>query len=144
MNVSDSPIIVEHKYKTTAPQLWEALTNLNEMHKWYFKNLPAFKPFVGFTTEFIVHNEGRTFTHLWKVLTVNPLKEITYSWKFKEYRGASTSQFIIEKEDGENVNLKLVINILDDFPEGIPEFKIESCLAGWNYFLKERLKEFLE
>ncbi len=30
------------------------------------------------------------------------------------------------------------------FFENIPEFKRESCIEGWTYFIKKRLKEFLE
>jgi len=144
MKISDSPIIIEQKYNANAEQLWQALTNFEQMKQWYFENLPAFKPAVGFETAFVVHNEGRTFTHLWKVLSVRPLKEITYSWKFKEYEGESTSQFLIENETGNKVSLKLVINVLQDFTAGIPEFKIESCLSGWDYFLNEQLRKFLE
>jgi hypothetical protein len=33
---------------------------------------------------------------------------------------------------------------LQSFPGHIPEFKRESCLAGWQYFIRERLKKFLE
>ncbi len=30
------------------------------------------------------------------------------------------------------------------FFENIPEFSRESCQAGWNYFIKEQLKAFLD
>jgi len=144
MKTFDSPIIIEHQYKASAQQLWQALTNLEQMQQWYFENLPNFKPKVGFETAFVVHNEGRTFTHLWEVLVVIPQKEITYSWRFKEYKGESTSQFLIEHETETTVNLKLIIEILKDFPADVPEFRVESGLAGWHYFLKQRLTQFLE
>lgn len=144
MKTTDSPIVIEQTYKANAQQLWHALTDLKQMQQWYFENLPSFKPKVGFETAFAVHNEGRIFTHLWKVLVAEPKKEITYSWKFKEYAGESISQFLIENETETTVNLKLVIEILKDFPADVPEFKVESCLAGWDYFLKQRLKHFLE
>jgi len=143
MKENDSPIIIEQQYNASAQQLWEALTNFELMPKWYFENLPDFKPVVGFETEFAVLNEGRTFTHLWKVLSVEPFKEITYSWKFTEYAGESTSQFLIENETSQHVSLKLVINVLQDFIADVPEFKLESCLAGWDYFLNQRLRKFL-
>jgi len=144
MKTSDAPIIIEHQYNASAQQLWDALTNLPEMRKWYVDNIPAFEPKVGFKTEFVIHNEGRTFTHQWEILSVQPQKEITYSWRFKEYNGVSTSQFLIEDETAESVTLKLVVKVLEDFPEGIPEFKAESCLGGWDYFLNQQLKSFLE
>jgi hypothetical protein len=32
----------------------------------------------------------------------------------------------------------------EDFMDGIPEFKRESGLAGWEYFLNKSLKDYLE
>jgi hypothetical protein len=33
--------------------------------------------------------------------------------------------------------------VIEDFPNDIPEFARESCIGGWNYFIKERLDKFL-
>lgn len=33
---------------------------------------------------------------------------------------------------------------IEDFPEGVPEFKRESGLQGWNFFIVQRLKNYLE
>ena len=40
--------------------------------------------------------------------------------------------------------LRLGVEVLEDFPGDIPEFDRESCIAGWNFFLSERLREYLE
>jgi hypothetical protein len=40
--------------------------------------------------------------------------------------------------------LRLTAQVLEDFPEDIPEFKRESGVEGWTYFIKKSLKEFLE
>ncbi len=42
------------------------------MRKWYFENIPAFKPEVGFETQFNVQSEERNFLHKWKVTEVQP------------------------------------------------------------------------
>ena len=34
--------------------------------------------------------------------------------------------------------------IIEDFPEDIPEFSRESCNKGWEYFIQNRLKVFLD
>jgi len=47
-------------------------------------------------------------------------------------------------EDKNHVTLKLSTKVVGNFPENIPELKRESCKGGWNYFIKERLKQFLE
>jgi len=72
-----------------------------------------------------------------------PKQKITYNWKYKEYPGDSfvTFQLINDKNC---VKLKLTTEVIENFPDDIPEFKRESCIGGWNYYIKERLKEFLE
>ena len=44
---------------------------------------------------------------------------------------------------GDDCQLQLTLEIHEDFPQDIPEFKRESGVAGWNYFL-DRLKIYLE
>ena len=33
---------------------------------------------------------------------------------------------------------------MEDFPDDIPEFKRESDVEGWTFFISKSLKEFLE
>ena len=39
---------------------------------------------------------------------------------------------------------KLIVKaeVIEDFDDAIPEFRRESCEAGWSYFIKERLHNF--
>ncbi len=128
---------------TTLEDAWMALTDLATMKKWYFDNIPDFKAEIGFETAFLITNEGRNFTHQWKVTEVELLHKITYEWTFEEYPGKSISRFIIEKQP-DGIKVRLEDHVLEDYPTGIPEFKRESAVGGWNYFLNDRLKPFLE
>jgi len=47
-------------------------------------------------------------------------------------------------EDNGKVHLKLIAEVIADFSQDIPEFKRESGVGGWNYFIKESLKKCLE
>jgi hypothetical protein len=47
-------------------------------------------------------------------------------------------------KEGDGTRLRLTHIVLKDFPDDIPEFKRESGLAGWRYFLGERLKAYLQ
>jgi len=143
MKINDEPIVVEQTFNSSLSDVWNAITELDQMHKWYFDNIPAFKAEVGFETEFIIENEGRVFPHKWKITEVVPLKKIAYSWNFEGYSGSSISEFELFKEK-DLVKLRLTVIVLEDFPENIPEFKRESCIGGWNYFINQRLKEYLE
>jgi uncharacterized protein YndB with AHSA1/START domain len=143
MKTSDEPIIVEQSFNQSTEIVWNSITEIGQMRQWYFENIPAFKPVVGFETQFNVRSEERNFLHMWKVTEVQPMKMIKYSWEFEEYPGKSTAAFEILKENNQT-KLRLTVEILEDFPDDIPEFKRESCIAGWEYFINIRLKEFLE
>jgi uncharacterized protein YndB with AHSA1/START domain len=143
MKKGDKPIIVEEIYEAPLKKVWSALTNIEQMRQWYFGNIPDFKPEVGFETQFDVQSETRVFPHQWRVTEVLPPRMITYTWRFDGYQGDSFVVFeLFEHKNA--TKLRLSVQILESFPEDIPEFTSESCIAGWNFFLKERLKEFLE
>ena len=135
-------IKTEQNFNVSVPQLWKAITDLTEMHNWYFKEIKAFKAEEGFTTEFLIQNEGRNFTHVWKVLEVQENHKLVVEWTFKEYPGKREVTFDLE-ETANGSKLKLSNTGLESFPSDIPEFKPESCQAGWNYFINESLNLYL-
>ena len=139
----DPPIILEVVYDASIKDVWSALTNHSEMVQWYFDNIPDFRAEVGFSTQFLIENEGRKFTHRWRILEVEAGKRIRYGWTFSEYPGDSYTNFELS-EEGEKTKLKLNAVVVNAYPADIPEFERASGVAGWNYFLKERLKTYLE
>ncbi|MEZ4686641.1 MAG: SRPBCC domain-containing protein [Bacteroidia bacterium] len=143
MKRNEPPIIVEQGFGQAAAELWEAITDHSRMTRWYFEHIPAFEPVPGFETSFEVKSGDRIFTHCWKVTEVVPGQRISYTWRYEEYPGDAIVSFEIFETDTGSL-LRLTLRVLEDFQETIPEFTRDSCLAGWNYFLGERLKEFLE
>ncbi|HRN28000.1 MAG: SRPBCC domain-containing protein [Ignavibacteriaceae bacterium] len=143
MKTTDEPIIIEQIFNSSVEAVWNSITEIEQMHKWYFENIPAFKPEIGFETQFNVQIEQRNFLHIWKVVEVQPMKLIKYSWEFEEYNGKSNTAFEILKENNQT-RLRLTVEVLKDFPDDIPEFKRESSSAGWEYFINGRLKDYLE
>jgi uncharacterized protein YndB with AHSA1/START domain len=113
------------------------------MIKWYFEDIPSFQPEVGFETQFGVKSGERLFTHQWKVLEVTPFQKIKYRWRYKEYQGDASVSWELTK-DGTHTELKLVCLGIESFPQDIPEFTRESCTGGWQFFIQERLKMYLE
>jgi len=143
MTTKETPVMVEETFQYGTKDLWEAITNIDKMKLWYFENIPDFKPVVGFKTEFNVTSEDRNFLHQWEITEVQPLKKITYKWHFKNYQGDALVHFELFSKN--KVTLLRVTNkVIADFSDDIPEFKRESCLGGWNYFIKEQLKNYIE
>lgn len=144
MKTSEPRIIVRTEIEGSLAVVWKALTDLDQMLQWYFDNIPTFEAREGFETSFVIENEGRTFTHNWKVLQVTAEKQLSKEWTFSEYPGVSVSHFKLAAKEGGKVDVLVEVEVLEDFPNDIPEFKRESCEGGWNYFLISRLKPFVE
>ena len=143
MKTNKEPIIVEQEMNKSIDVVWSAITDINQMRQWYFGNIPSFKPEVGFETRFNVQSQTRNFLHRWKVTEVIPQKLIKYNWSYEEYVGDSFVVFELFKQNSSTL-LRLSHHVIDNFPDDIPEFTRESGVAGWTYFIKQRLKEFLE
>lgn len=137
------PIIVEQHFEKTMNVVWKAITELDQMTKWFFENIPDFKPEVGFKTQFNVQSGERNFLHLWEIIDIDQGKKIVYDWRYQEYPGTGKVTFELAEKDGQTV-LKLTNEGLESFPKDIPEFTKESCVGGWTYFIKERLKTYLD
>jgi len=143
MKLNEAPVIVEQHFNVPIKVIWDAITNIEKMKLWYFENIPDFKPLVGFKTEFNVKSEDRNFLHQWEIKEVQLLQKITYTWHFKDYQGDALVHFELFEKNNETI-LRVTNEIIADFNDSIPEFKRESCLEGWNYFIKDRLKNYIE
>jgi len=143
MRVSDEPVVIERTFDATADAVWKAITELDRMRQWYFENIPSFEPEVGFRTQFSVRSGERDFVHVWTVTEAVPRKRIAYEWRYEGLAGDSTVVWELT-EEGEATRLRLAVEVREDFPDEIPEFRRESCVAGWEYFIGERLKGYLD
>jgi len=140
---SEPPIVVEQPLSASVEVIWAALTEPDQMRQWFFEVMPDFKAEVGFETKFDLSNEGRDFPHIWKVVEVVPNEKLVVNWTFGGYEGSSNVHFEIVPAEEANV-VRLTTEVLEDFLQDIPEFKRESGVGGWEYFINGQLKTFLE
>lgn len=143
MKTTDKPIVVEQLFDKPTSIVWEAITEVDQMKNWFFENIPDFKPEVGFETEFDVRSEKRVFPHLWRIEKVIPNKLIKYKWKYEGYSGDSFVSFELTDLDQKTL-LRVKTEVVKDFSDDIPEFRPESCKAGWEYFIQNNLKNYLD
>lgn len=142
MKTTDQPVIAEQFFNQSKTTVWNAITVLEQMKQWYFDNIPEFKTEVGFKTQFNVKAPSRDFLHIWTISEVVPFQKIVYNWKFKGLPGSADVSFELFEEKNKTL-LRVTNKVIEDFDSTIPEFQRESCQAGWNYFINERLKAFL-
>ena len=136
------PIIVEQPFSVQPDVVWQAITNPDLMRQWYFEQIEDFRPEVGFETQFDIEVGGRIFRHQWKVTDVVPGKSITYTWRYEGFPGLGTTEWKISKTD-EGTKLVLTSTGIESFSQDIPEFTRERGQAGWEYFIRESLPNFL-
>ena len=108
------------------------------MKQWFFGETPAFEPATGFETSFLIECDGEEFIHQWKIVDVIEKEKIVYDWSYKDRPGRGMVTWNL-KEIPSGTRLTLTNDVVESFPEEIPAFRRESCEAGWQYFINERL-----
>jgi uncharacterized protein YndB with AHSA1/START domain len=134
-------VVIERTFNAPAWRVWKALTDGEEMKRWYF-DLKEFKPEVGFEFAFIVEHEGMKYHHLCKITEVIPQKKLSYTWRYKGHEGDSLVTFELFAT-GDKTRLKLTHDGLETFPK-TPSFARENFMQGWTQIIGSALKEFLE
>jgi uncharacterized protein YndB with AHSA1/START domain len=136
------PLIVERTFNAPVQKVWKAITEADSMRQWYF-DIQSFKPEVGFAFQFTSDMEGRPYIHECEVTEAIPYKKISYSWSYKGFAGVTSVSFELFDEEGKT-RLVLTHAGLHNFPANVPDLERRHFVQGWNYFLDERLKAFVE
>ena len=134
------PLIVERTLHAPVAKVWQALTTVEQMHRWFFE-LKEFKAEVGFDFEFTVVHEGFTYVHHCKVTEVVPQNRLAFTWRYAGHEGDSLVTFELSTE-GDATHLKLSHAGLETFPK-TPAFLRSNFLQGWTY-ISGALKELVE
>ena len=143
MDQRAAPIVVEQQFSKPVHQVWEAITDPEQMVRWFFNNIPDFKAEVGFETTFDVDSGQRIFVHLWKITEIIYPSKIVYHWSYRGIEGAGKVIFDLVENKGGTM-LRVTNEGLHTFPDDIPEFARESCVGGWKYFINGNLKQYLD
>ena len=140
----DGVVVIERSYNAPIDKVWKAISDKNEIKKWYF-DLSDFKPEPGFEFQFYgVGKQGQKFLHLCKVIEVINQKKLSYSWQYDGYEGISFVTFELFPE-GNQTRVKLSHKGLETFPvTAHNDFANENFIEGWTHFIGARLKEYVE
>ena len=137
-----NPLVKEVVINVSPERVWNAITNRDEMKKWYF-DLAEFKAEVGFEFQFEGGPDDRKYTHLCKIEEIIPGEKLSYSWRYKNYPGESLVTFELF-EEGEKTRLRLTHKGIESFGKENPDLAKENFVKGWNEILDKNLKEYLE
>ena len=136
-------IIVKEEFDVPIKNVWNAITNVNEMKEWYY-DIPEFITEVGFKFQFESGPEpDRQYYHLCEIKDVEPGKKISYSWEYDGYPGTSIVLFKLENINGKTA-LMLEHKGVTSFPSDVPDLAFDNFIEGWNHIIHVSLKEYLE
>ncbi len=142
-DMNSDPVVVQRVFDAPIAAVWTAITDPGEMRQWFFETMDTFEAVVGFETQFNVNCGDKDYLHLWKVVDVRPAQRIAYQWR---YGGCSGDSVVIWELStvGQRTALLLTHDVRESFPQDDPNFQRDSCKAGWEYFIHESLRAFLE
>ena len=135
------PLVIERTFNAPIATVWNAITNKEEMKRWYFE-LQEFKPEAGFEFRFTVEHEGFIYAHHCKIVEVIPGRKLVHTWRYEGYEGDSLVTFELF-EEGNRTRLRLTHEGLESFPK-TAAFAKTNFMQGWTHLLGLSLKEFVE
>lgn len=140
-----TPFVIERTYNAPADKVWSAITEPAKMKVWYF-DMVGFEPKIGCEFTFTGHNAAinKTYIHLCKIVALEPLKKLVYTWRYEGFPGNSTVSFELFDEDGKT-KLILTHEGIETFKGDIyPELAKENFVGGWNSLIGKSLPNYLE
>lgn len=140
--MNDKPIVVERLSDASISKVWKAITDKDEMKKWYF-DLAEFKTEVGFTFQFAGGPPDTQYLHLCEITKVIPEKKLTYSWRYDGYTGNSFVTFELFEQHNKTL-LQLTHKGINTFPEENKDFAVANFEQGWNEIINTSLKNYME
>lgn len=136
------PLIVERTLNAPAEQIWQALTDLSQIKKWYF-DLDSFEARVGFVFEFYGAKDDTKYLHHCKITEVIPDRKLSYTWQYQDFQGTSEVSFELFPHDDATL-VRITHSGLGSFPKDNPDFALSSFIAGWTHILGVSLSAFVE
>lgn len=141
--MSKQTITVERLIDAPVAKVWKAISDKDEMQKWYF-DLPDFEPKKGLEFQFMGGEEnGIQYLHLCEITEVDEEKKLSYSWSYEDYEGFSYVSFDLEKKDDKTL-LTLTHQGIESFPEDNPDFAMDKLKAGWDQLINISLVNYFE
>jgi uncharacterized protein YndB with AHSA1/START domain len=137
------PIIKEVELNAPVSRVWKALTDKEQMKKWYF-DIDEFKAQPGFKFQFYGEGlKGEKYLHLCEIIEAQFEKKLSYSWRYKDYPGNSIVTFELSPA-GNKTKLKLTHQGIESFSTQNPDFAKENFEMGWSEIIGTSIRNFVE
>jgi uncharacterized protein YndB with AHSA1/START domain len=140
--MSATPIVIERTYDAPIEKVWKAITDINQMKKWYFPDIKGFKPEIGAEFTFTGQKDNVIYQHICKVLEVEAPKKLKHSWQYDNQPGNSFVTWELSSS-GNKTTVKLTHEGLETFP-ATEAYARKNFEKGWTQIVGTMLREWLE
>jgi uncharacterized protein YndB with AHSA1/START domain len=90
-----------------------------------------------------VHVEGADFEHVWHIREVVPEQRLVYGWRYEGIAGDSSVRWELAAA-ATGTQLTFTHEFHEPFPPDDPMFTREAGEQGWDYFIRQALKAYVE
>lgn len=138
-----TPIIIDLELDASIEKVWQALTNKNDLDKWFFQ-VDDFRPETGSHFKFYIGGEEQKYEHICKILSIEENKEFSYSWKYPDYDGTSIVKFELNEAGTNKTHLSFSHSYTEIFGKEKAFLSHQYYIDLWNKKINIALKEYIE
>lgn len=132
-------------YSAPIEMVWKAITEREQMKKWYFDFADDFKLRIGATFFWEAgDNDNNKWMHKGEMLEIIENKKLVHSWEYPGYSGTSVVTWELSRVDENTTQLDFKHEFVVPFDPTEPALKRENFVGGWNHILNISLVEYLE
>jgi uncharacterized protein YndB with AHSA1/START domain len=129
-------------YNHPVEMVWRALSEESALKKWFFP-VQHYQFEKGREFRFYESEDSNRFLHRCRFSEIIPMQLIAYTWEFPEFSsGISLVQWQLE-QIGDQTRVTLTHSGLEAFAEAGDDFKPENFQFGWDHFVHDVLRLYL-
>lgn len=136
-------VTVTHTFDSPLDTVWHALSDSNELKKWYFP-VQNYVFEIGKEFTFYESDSSHHYLHQCQFLNIIPQQLIEYSWAHPNHsKGSSVVKWELKDEGGTKTKLTLTHTGIENFEDVGPDFSKANYEMGWNAIVKTTLRNYL-
>lgn len=136
-------VTVTHTFDSPLDKVWHALSDGNELKKWYFP-VQNYVFEIGKEFTFYESDSSHNYLHQCQFLNIIPKQLIEYSWAHpNQSKGSSVVKWEFQDEGGTKTKLTLTHSGIENFADAGPDFSKANYEMGWNAIVKTTLRNYL-
>ena len=137
-----SPVVKEVTLQAPVAKVWRAITDKEEMKEWYF-TIEEFTAQPGFQFKMYGEKKGTKFPISCNVKEVHQNKKLSYTWNYDDFPAETLLTFELSK-NGDQTDLRLTHEGLEQIPPGNADVSVENHRDGWEFIIGTSLKQYVE